>query len=292
MSDVYQKGCHGFVVQWLQQKLGCGADGDFGNGTKNAIMKLQQDNNLPVTGEAGENVFKLLGLPFPTDFERVLNLVAEYEGTGFDKAEGPHETGDDAGITWGIIGFTSNNGEIQEMLQPLLLANPQLAETGVSTLGGRWNEFMDCIQSTSQHALANAFLDGGRVTPALKALMKEWGNDPIVQKAQLDRAEGVYWAKAKKSWLRMYKGEPSLRGKGIVYDTCVQNGLPESVIRTVVSETQNITKEEDISTTLLNATLNRISARYHRDVISRKRTYIDGQGTVHGSFYDLDNYAL
>lgn len=292
MSESYKKGSRGFVVRWIQEKLGLSAvDGAFGGKTKSAIIDFQTKNGLAGTGEFGRAEFAAIGLPYPSDFERVLNLVAEYEGTGFNKAEGPHETGDDAGITFGIIGFTSNNGELQPMLLDVIKNHPSLVESGIVIMNGHWDELVSCLESDNAHALANAFLtSSGSVRPDLKTLLFAWGNTPEVQKIELERARGVYWARAEKCWQKMYPFDPSIRAKGLVYDTCVQNGLPDRVVSWVVA--QGLTDEHSINVALLDGTLNRISSRWHADVISRKNTYINGCGEVHGEYFDLDNYAL
>lgn len=62
-------GARGNITRWIQNKLNalgynCGAvDGIFGNGTKQAVMKLQQARGLSVDGIVGNNTWKaLLGM--------------------------------------------------------------------------------------------------------------------------------------------------------------------------------------------------------------------------------------
>ena len=56
---------------------------------------------------------KLLWTQVPTTQERSLQLTAAFEGHGFTLAEG---NWDDAGITWGIIGFTLLHGELSKII--------------------------------------------------------------------------------------------------------------------------------------------------------------------------------
>ena len=59
-------GARGNVTKWIQNRLNslgynCGvADGIFGNGTKQAIMKLQSSRGLTVDGIVGKNTWKVL----------------------------------------------------------------------------------------------------------------------------------------------------------------------------------------------------------------------------------------
>lgn len=64
-----RQGARGNITRWIQNKLNslgynCGvADGIFGNGTKQAIMKLQSSRGLTVDGIVGKNTWRaLLGM--------------------------------------------------------------------------------------------------------------------------------------------------------------------------------------------------------------------------------------
>ena len=48
-----KQGTRGSAVKKLQEKLGIGADGQFGAGTENAVREYQQKNGLVVDGAAG-----------------------------------------------------------------------------------------------------------------------------------------------------------------------------------------------------------------------------------------------
>lgn len=61
-----RQGARGNITRWIQNKLNslgynCGvADGIFGNGTKQAIMKLQSSRGLTVDGIVGKNTWRVL----------------------------------------------------------------------------------------------------------------------------------------------------------------------------------------------------------------------------------------
>jgi putative chitinase len=62
VTQVLRKGSKGDLVKKMQAALGIGADGDFGQGTENALKKWQDRNGLTPDGVAGpKTLSKLLG---------------------------------------------------------------------------------------------------------------------------------------------------------------------------------------------------------------------------------------
>jgi putative chitinase len=62
VSETLRTGSKGDLVKKLQAALGIGADGDFGQGTENALKKWQDRNGLVADGVAGpKTLAKLLG---------------------------------------------------------------------------------------------------------------------------------------------------------------------------------------------------------------------------------------
>ena len=60
--SILKQGMSGAPVKRLQEKLGIGADGIFGGGTKQAVMDYQKANGLAVDGIAGPDTFTAMGL--------------------------------------------------------------------------------------------------------------------------------------------------------------------------------------------------------------------------------------
>lgn len=60
--SILKRGLKGAPVKRLQEKLGIGADGDFGPGTEQALRDFQQSAGLAVDGVAGPDTFTALGL--------------------------------------------------------------------------------------------------------------------------------------------------------------------------------------------------------------------------------------
>lgn len=60
--SILKRGLKGAPVKRLQEKLGIGADGDFGPGTEKAVRAFQEANGLAVDGIAGPDTFTAMGL--------------------------------------------------------------------------------------------------------------------------------------------------------------------------------------------------------------------------------------
>lgn len=60
--SILKQGMSGAPVKRLQEKLGIGADGIFGGGTKKAVMDYQKANGLAADGIAGPDTFTAMGL--------------------------------------------------------------------------------------------------------------------------------------------------------------------------------------------------------------------------------------
>lgn len=60
--SILKRGLKGAPVKRLQERLGVGADGDFGPGTEKAVREFQKENGLAVDGIAGPDTFTAMGL--------------------------------------------------------------------------------------------------------------------------------------------------------------------------------------------------------------------------------------
>ena len=60
--SILKRGLKGAPVKRLQEKLGIAADGDYGNGTEQAVRDFQKANGLAVDGIAGPDTFTAMGL--------------------------------------------------------------------------------------------------------------------------------------------------------------------------------------------------------------------------------------
>ncbi len=125
---LFARGARGELIRVIQQKLAAighhddAIDGIYGNDTTASVKSFQQARNLPVTGDVDVDTWTALtGQPVPPVENRCLDLTATFEGHGFTLAQGNF---DGAGITWGIIGFTLQHGELTTILKSAFAQEP------------------------------------------------------------------------------------------------------------------------------------------------------------------------
>lgn len=126
---VIAQGARGGLVLRLQRALGSPSvtpDGVYGLETATAVGHAQAENGLPTTGEADPITWTAVtGDPAPPLLDRALQVTAAFEGHGFGLAQGNF---DGAGITWGIIGFTLQHGELGRIIQEAQHQDPALVQ--------------------------------------------------------------------------------------------------------------------------------------------------------------------
>lgn len=107
-------------------------DGIFGGDTEGALKDFQRKRDLQPTGKVtGDTWTKLMDEDPPSIFSRSLQLTGDFEGHGFQKIAGNF---DDAGLTWGIIGFTLKHGELQKIIEEVQQNHPALLDQAFGPL--------------------------------------------------------------------------------------------------------------------------------------------------------------
>ena len=137
------------------------ADGVFGGNTVAALKTMQTARALPVTGSVDDATWpQLTADPLPTLFERCVSITAEFEGHGFGLVQGNF---DGAGLTWGLIGFTLSNGEIQKLIAKVESLNPGTLNRVFGPLAATWQAQM-ATPISSQIAWADGISSGAGKT--------------------------------------------------------------------------------------------------------------------------------
>ena len=100
------------------------ADGVWGNHTETALRNWQQSHRMQPTGVLDDKTWKqLMRKTTPKLSQRALQLTGAWEGTGYGRANGNF---DGQGITWGVVGFTWGNGELQRILNEVRAQHPAI----------------------------------------------------------------------------------------------------------------------------------------------------------------------
>jgi hypothetical protein len=292
MTPSFKRGCTGPIVYRLQEKLKVvRPDGIFGKNTQAAIRKAQEHAGLPADGNADKRTFDAIGIQWPDWWLRCMNFTSALEGTSFGGMN--RRDIDGWGITLGIVGFTSRNGEVQSVFKKAYAQKPQIAE--LLPLERR-AEFVKLLATTFKSTSASniawcefAYWPSGYLREDIREMVHVLGSDPIWQRIQLDMAHRTYWLPAADKAKAM--GLTSMAGYGLLYDTWVQNGgwrdCHQKFYMTQSQDANEVTKLRAIA----RAAANCATSTWRDDVLRRKMVFVETAGVVHGSFFDLSNYG-
>ncbi len=301
MARIYfSRGCKGMIAKRIQtdlqrQNFVVGdplkfADGDFGGKTFTALQNLQTARGLPTSGAVELATWQQLTPdPLPSLFERCLQLTAAFEGHGFGLAKGNF---DGAGITWGVIGFTLSNREIQAILTTAEQQVPGTLARVMGPLAAQWQAAV-AKPLAQQIAWANT-MSSGATKEGLPAVWLQafarLGVEPIIKRIQMQRAYDRYFVPCAAS-ARTLKLQSEL-GVMLAFDVHVQNGSFKPDAIAAAAALPAGTPEAVRRDTLARAVAQSARPRYRNDVLARKRTVASGQGTVHGATYSLASWGL
>lgn len=289
----------GEVVRRLQLKLQSAGfdpgpvDGVFGSDTEGAIKGFQNKLQHPVNGKLTDQTWSaLMQTPPPDISDRCLQLTADFEGHGFQRVAGNF---DGAGLTWGIIGFTLQHGEIQSILTEIQQRFPNLV---ASAFGGLSDIILNQLRNPwpEQLAWANSISIGSnkiRIEAAWERAFGTLGGDPEVQRIQLTRVQ-KYWNIARRDiTLYQLRSEAAL---ALCFDIAVQNGGidTDTEAKRIASWINNNpgASERELLIRIADVVAENSRPQYVEDVRSRKRTIATGDGLVHGARYATRDWGI
>lgn len=265
-------------------------DGIFGNDTVTALSQLQSARALPATGVVDEPTWRQLTPdPLPSLFERCLSVTAEFEAHGFGLLQGNF---DGAGLTWGVIGFTLANGEIQQLLRQAESAVPGTLDRVLGPLAPTWRAG-SALPRAQQLAWADSISigrDESTVQPEWKSAFARLGEEPVVKRLQLQRAYDAYFVPAADTARRL--SLKSELGLALAFDCHVQNGKSRVQAVAELSPLAGHLPEEEMRRRLANRVADLSAPRWRDDVRGRKLTIAGGSARFRGRQYDLVNWGL
>lgn len=288
MEEALLLEARGYCVKALQQALGVHTDGRFGPQTYEAVVKAELQLGRKARGRADADVFAHLGMPWPTEFERVLALIIELEGTSYGDCNSCDRDG--AGLTMGIAGFTTRHGEVQAILETFLRHVPEAWTWAPHALQQQLRKLMEEHASVAEWE--GILLDTKRrPLPTVRAALAAWGQHPFMQELQRSWVYQRFWQPAVKFAKKLELDTPA--GRAMLFDVWVQNGgwrqdhvrHYEKLLRAGASE-----RERLHAVALAVAAASR--APWRADVLSRKLLFARAAGMVHGTFYSLAAQAV
>ncbi|MBC7982808.1 MAG: peptidoglycan-binding protein [Candidatus Obscuribacterales bacterium] len=296
---VIGRGAFGDLVGMLQsglRQLGyytSKVDGDFGGGTERAVRNFQADKRLPQTGSADPKTWQLAtGMPWPELFERCLQVTARFEGHGYQTVAGNF---DGAGLTWGIIGFTLQHGEIQAIISEVQLRCPNLL---CESFGELSDELLMRMRDARNPLLkwADSISTGANKYSVLepwRSGFTKLGASTVVHEIQRRRARLKYFEPALRTSQRVQM--TSEMAIALCFDTHVQNGGVNAkefaAYQRAVAKVSEST-ERDRRLALAQVVADNCRPKYRLDVLARKSTLASGEGIVHGQAFSLGNWGL
>jgi hypothetical protein len=289
---------HGPLVMALQLALARAGqaidpDGDFGNITTTALERWQAANGLPQTDSIDTQQWqKLTGLNRPSIFDLCLNLTSDFEGTSFDRVVGNF---DGAGITFGLIGFTLVNGEIKHLLTAIEALRPGVV---AGAFGALYTELMSTLDLPKSQQITwadNISLGPNKynVVQSWKTAFQQLGSYPEARRAQIQRAYEVYWA-VTKQYLAEFMGARALTDFDVAFwfDTAVQSSMTNNKRQALLAASSSSFNGADLRKAFAEAIASNSTPQWRKDVRARKTTFVDGDGTVHGSNYSLELWGI
>jgi hypothetical protein len=296
----FSKGLKGLIAKRIQTDLlrqGFTAgpldkfiDGDFGGHTVAALTQLQTARNMSATGAVDEPTWQQLTHdPLPTLFERCLSLTASFEGHGFGLLQGNF---DGAGLTWGIIGYTLSNGEIQALLAAAEAAVPGTLARVMGPLAAQWQVQMGkpgVAQITWADSISSP-TNKANVPPEWRSAFARLGDEPIIKRLQMERAYQSYFVPATATAQKLKM--TSELGIALAFDMHVQNGGSRVAAVAAMQPQAGKISEAQMRRELAQKVAANSAIAWQADVLARKLTVATGQGTTHGSTYTLAAWGL
>jgi hypothetical protein len=328
-SYSFAEGARGFLVRDYNEKLlAClrstsperlrvpKAMDEFGTETAENTRSLQAGMSAPhaVPGRAGPAEFAAIGLAWPDDFLRCTNLIDCWEGT-LNKLEGSAESEDTfANVTFGIVGFTSHDGSLQEFLQQANAAANgavfQLARDRLSARdAARFIELVegyrpknlkrnheDFVKFVIRNPRADA--DQQQPRPEVAQLFAAFDSIPQFRDIQLAAARKKSWDEELPDYRAQIFGNASRRSLRIdlfCFDmTVLTNGPGKKALRQLEKTPwhDEVERMKQVAVAMKGSSEYKEDEDKRADILERERCIIEGHGEVHDDDYDLRAFAL
>lgn len=325
----FGEGARGFLIRDYNEKLMAflhtaspervrtpKAMDEYGADTTENTRQLQATLNGPhsSSGRAGPVEFAAVGLAWPDDFVRCTNLIDCWEGT-LNKLEGSSESEDTfPNVTFGIVGFTSQDGSLQEFLQQANAATNgavfRLARERLSSQdAAKFIELVEGFQPKNvkknheefvKFAIRNPHADPDeqQPRPEIAQLFAAFDSIPHFRDVQLAATRKKSWEAELPDYRQQLFGSAaphSLRIDLFCFDmTVLTNGPGKKALRQLGKTPwhDEVERMKQISAAMKKSSEYKDDEDKRSDILERERCIIEGQGEVHDDDYDLRSFAL
>jgi hypothetical protein len=261
-----------------------------------AVRSLQLDARKSVTGRADPPTWiAATGLPWPSVFQRCLQLTSRFEGHGYSLIVGNF---DGAGLTWGIVGFTLRHGEIQVLINEIDARSPELLaaafgqEHAAELVARIRTQKLEAVMRWADSISAGS--KGQLVAEPWRSGFATLGSQPLVQELQRRRAREKYFDAAVATAARLSLSEE--QSIALCFDVHVQNGgvkrADEATYMKALHAPRRTSTERVRRELLARLAADSARAKYRDDVFARKNAIATGEGIVHGQFFNLAQWGF
>jgi hypothetical protein len=284
-------------------------DGVFGGGTQAAVKSYQKTSGLGMDGVVGPETWASL---FGSEAPAGRDMSAEPLGRRCLALTGSFETGcgvpecyagltgdfDGQGLSLGVLQWNFGQGSLQPLLEDMISRHRTVAESIL-------HDHLPVLEAVlgasraEQLAWARSIQDTRRFTvwEPWRGLLKSLARSEEFQAIEMRHAAGV-----QERALRMAAeyGLKTERGAALMFDICTQNGsISVAVKAQILKDFAGLPAGADLAAAetarmRIIATRRAAASRpeFAEDVRTRKLTIAEGHGTVHGIYYDLEEYGL
>jgi hypothetical protein len=311
----YRVGAKGQEVARIQEHLKSQGfylgplDGIFGGGTDAAVRLFQAAKQLRADGEVGQQTWAALfpdvPIPAPAILDesvefRCMALTGSFETDHFfpDCFAGLSGDFDGQGISYGVLQWNLGQGTLQPLLQKINTTHPDIVEL---IFGQNFAEFKAMLAAPKSEQLEWArSIQNVKHAPIepWKGQFKTLGRQQLFQDIQVQFAKRLF-----KDAIALCSefGLVSSRAAALMFDVKVQNGSISNLVKAQIEgdfdQLDSGMSPDDTEVERLRIIANRraaaAKAEWVEDVRARKLTIANGQGIVHGNFYDLkEQYGL
>ena len=291
---------YGHVVRRLQARLTDlgfdtqGVDMVFGDDTAEALAAWHAAVGGRDTGALTFAEWDLLGAGARPDlFDLCAQVAAAFEGHGFGKAVGDF---DGAVFTWGYHGYTVKFGHAQAVLaRAEAMARGTLSAAFGSKKAAALRRMLRSDLDKQIAWARRNLLDNGGPDPDWVAGFRALGETEVGRAAQLAHSREAFWERiALPQAERLGLTEPLSRAQ--LFDTAIQQGglgrAAMALIEAAFDAEPDLPENEKRRIVAREAANAISSGRFRGDVLSRRMTFVNGDGVVHGKRYELSDWGL
>lgn len=264
-------------------------DGVWGSQTLTALKDWQRSQGLPEKGIIDDATWTaLMATPVPALSRRALQLTGAWEGTGYSRANGNF---DGQGITWGVVGFTWKNGELQDLLNEVRAQHPAVFDTAFGSLAGEMKRILALPRGAQMDFALSISINGGNnIQREWAAAFKALGDDPAVQ--DIENAHAQHYWNAGQRFANLFTLQ-SENGQALCFDIAVQNTVTDGMIAEIQQKFGNAgASEQEKMQLVAHVIADHANPNFFNDVLKRKMTFVTGQGKVHGDLYDITCWGI